>query len=98
MNSTDSLALVRKILKSDQNLPFDPSPALLHTELQSLWKQCALLTVLPEDGEKQGGEEEEEEKEGKEESEQDREILRTERRKRRQSSMKEVSLCEATLM
>jgi len=61
-------------------MTFDPSTALLHADLQSLWKQCALLTALPGHGEE-------------EESQQDREILRTER-KRRQSSMKEVGPCE----
>ncbi|XP_068565583.1 REC8 meiotic recombination protein b [Cebidichthys violaceus] len=55
-----------------------PCGSLLHTDLQSLWKQCASLTALP------GHEEEEEE------SQQDREILRTER-KRRQSSAREIS-------
>lgn len=69
-------------------MPFDPFTALLHADLQSLWKQSALLTVLPGHDEKQRGEEEEDE-EAAGESEQDREILRTER-KRRQSSMREV--------
>lgn len=77
-----------KIQNTHQNLPFDLSTALLHADLQSLWKQCATIIVLPG----QSGEEEE----GRGESEQDREILRTER-KRRQSSMREVSLCEGTL-
>ncbi|XP_034415892.1 REC8 meiotic recombination protein b [Cyclopterus lumpus] len=54
-----------------------PCGSLLHADLQSLWKQCASPTDLP-------GHEEEEE------SQQDREILRTER-KRRQSSMREIS-------
>lgn len=97
VSSAGSSALVRQIKKSDQNLSFDPSPAVLHADLQSLWKQCASLTVLPEYGEKQRGEEEEKEDEVKVESEQDREILRTERRRRRHSSMKEVGLCEGTL-
>ncbi|KAI3355146.1 hypothetical protein L3Q82_018014, partial [Scortum barcoo] len=61
-----------------------PCGSLLHADLQSLWKQCALLTVLPGHGQKQRGEE------ARRESEQDREILRTER-KRRHSSMKEIS-------
>ncbi|XP_031705629.1 REC8 meiotic recombination protein b [Anarrhichthys ocellatus] len=54
-----------------------PCGSLLHTDLQSLWKQCTSLTTLP-------GHEEEEE------SQHDREILRTER-KRRQSSAREIS-------
>ncbi|XP_070784582.1 REC8 meiotic recombination protein b [Enoplosus armatus] len=62
-----------------------PCGSLPHADLQSLWKQCASLTVLPGHGEKHRGAEEEEE-----ESEQDREILRTER-KRRHSSMREIS-------
>lgn len=54
-----------------------------------------MLTTLPGPQEKQReGEEEEEEARGQ--SEQDREILRTER-KRRHSSMKEVSLSEGTV-
>ncbi|KAM6908101.1 REC8 meiotic recombination protein b [Lycodopsis pacificus] len=52
-----------------------PCGSLLHTDLQSLWKQCASLTALP-------GHEEE--------SQHDREILRTER-KRRQSRAREIS-------
>ncbi|XP_071764984.2 REC8 meiotic recombination protein b [Centroberyx gerrardi] len=66
-----------------------PSGSLLHPDLQSLWKQCAQLTVLPRHGEKDRGEEEDDE-------EQDREILRAER-KRRHSSMKEVDLVESGL-
>ncbi|KAM9337560.1 REC8 meiotic recombination protein b [Symphorus nematophorus] len=62
-----------------------PCGSLLHADLQSLWKQHASLTVLPGQGEEQRGEEMEEE-----ESEQDREVLRTER-KRRHSSMREIS-------
>ncbi|KAL3040922.1 hypothetical protein OYC64_011832 [Pagothenia borchgrevinki] len=62
-----------------------PCGALVNADLLSLWKQCALLTSLPGLG---GGEEEEERARGG--SEQDREILRTER-KRRQSSMREIS-------
>ncbi|KAM6971256.1 REC8 meiotic recombination protein b [Tautogolabrus adspersus] len=62
-----------------------PCGSLLHSDLQSLWKQCASLTSLPAyGGNERGG------KEGEEESEQDREILRTER-KRRHSSMREIS-------
>ncbi|XP_026218374.1 REC8 meiotic recombination protein b isoform X1 [Anabas testudineus] len=69
-----------------------PCGSLVHTDLQSLWKQCALLIVLPEDEEKQREKEEDDEEEGTVESEQDREILRTERgRRRRHSSMKELS-------
>ncbi|XP_033988162.1 REC8 meiotic recombination protein b [Trematomus bernacchii] len=62
-----------------------PCGALVNADLLSLWKQCALLTSLPG---LWGGEEEEERARGG--SEQDREILRTER-KRRQSSMREIS-------
>ncbi|XP_073343959.1 REC8 meiotic recombination protein b [Pagrus major] len=62
-----------------------PCGSLTDADLQALWKQHALLAVLPGNGEKQRGEEEDEE-----ESEHDREILRTER-KRRYSSMKEIS-------
>lgn len=80
---------MEKIQNPDQNLPLEPSTALLYADLQSLWKQRASLAVLPEHGEKHRGEEEEEEARG--ESEQDREILRTER-KRRYSSMREVGL------
>nr|XP_020497287.1 meiotic recombination protein REC8 homolog [Labrus bergylta] len=66
-----------------------PCGSLLHSDLQSLWKQCASLTSLPAyGGNERGGNEGEEE--GREESEQDREILRTER-KRRHSSMREIS-------
>uniref|UniRef100_UPI0037E7D45E REC8 meiotic recombination protein b n=1 Tax=Semicossyphus pulcher TaxID=241346 RepID=UPI0037E7D45E len=65
-----------------------PCGSLLHTDLQSLWKQCASLTVLSVYGENQRGEEDKEGVRG--ESEQDREILRTER-KRRHSSMREIS-------
>ncbi|XP_054479272.1 REC8 meiotic recombination protein b [Anoplopoma fimbria] len=62
-----------------------PCGSLLHSDLQSLWRQCASLTAQPgHEGEKSGEEEEEEE------SQRDREILRTER-KRRQSSMREIS-------
>ncbi|XP_049912889.1 REC8 meiotic recombination protein b [Epinephelus moara] len=67
-----------------------PCGSLLHADLQSLWKQCASITVLPGPGEKQRGEEEEEEEEARGESEQDREILRAER-KRRHSSRREIS-------
>ncbi|KAF1372874.1 hypothetical protein PFLUV_G00254420 [Perca fluviatilis] len=67
-----------------------PCGSLIHADLQSLWKQCASLTVLPGHGGQQGGEEEEEEEEARGESEQDRETLRTER-KRRHSSMREIS-------
>ncbi|KAL6098017.1 rec8 [Pungitius sinensis] len=59
-----------------------PCGALLHTDLQSLWKQCASLTALP--GHKGGLCEEEGD------SQQDREILRSER-KRRQASVRELS-------
>ncbi len=87
---------MKNIQNTDQNLLFDPSAALFHADLQSLWKQCASLTVLPGRGGKKREEEEEEvEEEARGESEQDREILRTER-KRRHSSMKEVGLCEGT--
>lgn len=78
----------------DQNLPFEPSTALLHADLQSLWKERASLTVLPGRGEKRR-EEEEEEEEARGESEQYREILRTER-KRGHSSLREVGLCQGT--
>ncbi|KAK5898339.1 hypothetical protein CgunFtcFv8_015764 [Champsocephalus gunnari] len=65
-----------------------PCGALVNVDLLSLWKQCALLTSLPGLG---GGEEEDEEEErARGGSEQDREILRAER-KRRQSSMREIS-------
>ncbi|XP_034022355.1 REC8 meiotic recombination protein b [Thalassophryne amazonica] len=61
-----------------------PSGSLLHTDLQSLWKQCALLPTLHT---YQGGEEEkDEEEESTGHSEQDREILR----RMRQSGMKEM--------
>lgn len=70
-------------------LPFALSTALLHSDLQTLWKQQASLAVLPKQ-EKEKGEEEEEE-EGRLGSEQEREIMRAER-KRRDSSMKEVGL------
>ncbi|XP_074478172.1 REC8 meiotic recombination protein b [Sebastes fasciatus] len=66
-----------------------PCGSLIHADLQSLWKQCASITVLRGHGDKQTWEEEEEE-EARGESEQDREILRTER-KRRLSSMREMS-------
>ncbi|XP_029313890.1 REC8 meiotic recombination protein b [Cottoperca gobio] len=58
-----------------------PCGSLLDADLQSLWKQCAVLNALPghERGEEATGE-----------SEQDREILRIER-KRRHSSMREMS-------
>ncbi|KAM4606574.1 REC8 meiotic recombination protein b [Polymixia lowei] len=36
-----------------------PSSSLLHSDLQSLWKQCAHLTTLPRSGDKPRGEEEE---------------------------------------
>lgn len=67
--------------KGNNNKPYPltPSAALLHTDLQSLWKQSALLTVLPGHKEKQRGEGEQD-KEGPGESEHDREILRTERK------------------
>ncbi|KAM8823608.1 REC8 meiotic recombination protein b [Spinachia spinachia] len=59
-----------------------PCGSLLHTDVQSLWKQCASLTALPRHkGGLRGGEEE---------SQRDREILRSER-KRRQSSVRELS-------
>ncbi|XP_010779262.1 REC8 meiotic recombination protein b [Notothenia coriiceps] len=64
-----------------------PCGALVNADLLSLWKQCALLTPLPGLG---GGEEEDEEERARGGSEQDREILRAER-KRRQSSMREIS-------
>nr|QWV53788.1 meiotic recombination protein [Dicentrarchus labrax] len=67
-----------------------PCGCLLHADLQSLWKQRALLTVLSGNGEKGEEEEEEEEAAARGESEQDREILRAER-KRRHSSMREIS-------
>ncbi|KAM7370063.1 hypothetical protein PAMP_011348 [Pampus punctatissimus] len=66
-----------------------PCGSLVHTDLHSLWKQCASLTTLPGPEENQRGEEEEDGEEAGGESEQDREILRTER-KRRHSSMKEL--------
>ncbi|XP_036935557.1 REC8 meiotic recombination protein b isoform X2 [Acanthopagrus latus] len=62
-----------------------PCGSHIDAELQALWKQHALLAVPPGHGDEQRGEEEDEE-----ESEQDREILRTER-KRKYSSMKEMS-------
>ncbi|XP_030254189.1 REC8 meiotic recombination protein b [Sparus aurata] len=62
-----------------------PCGSHIDAELQALWKQHALLAVLPGHRDKQRGEEEDEE-----ESEQDREVLRTER-KRRHSNMKEIS-------
>ncbi|XP_053268733.1 REC8 meiotic recombination protein b [Pleuronectes platessa] len=62
--------------------PCEPLP---HTDLQLLWKQCALLTALPVLGENQSGEmEEEEEEEARGASEQEQEILR-------HSSMKQLS-------
>lgn len=64
-----------------------PCGSLLHSDLQTLWKQQASLAVLPKQ-EKEKGEEEEEE-EGRLGSEQEREIMRAER-KRRDSSMKEI--------
>ncbi|KAK2859322.1 hypothetical protein Q5P01_003942 [Channa striata] len=67
-----------------------------HVDLQSLWKQYALITVLPECGEKQREEKEEEGEEVKGESEQDKEILRTER-SRRHSGMKEVAALDVIL-
>ncbi|XP_029979804.1 REC8 meiotic recombination protein b [Sphaeramia orbicularis] len=60
-----------------------PCGPLLHCDLQSLWKHCAALAVVPGQEKKRREEEEEEE------SEQEREILRTER-KRRHSTMKEI--------
>lgn len=88
------------VLPSNSNdnktYPLTPSAALLHTDLQSLWKQSALLTVLPGHKEKQRGEGEED-KEGPGESEHDREILRTER-KRRHSSMSQVGHYEGTTL
>ena len=71
----------------------DPSTALHHADLHSLWKQCASLTALSGCEKNQRWEDEEEEEDEKRE---DREILRTER-KRRHSSMKEVSLSEGTV-
>ncbi|KAK5850136.1 hypothetical protein PBY51_014411 [Eleginops maclovinus] len=65
-----------------------PCGALINADLLSLWKQCALLTTLPGHGR---GEEEDEEEAARGGSEQDRETLRTER-KRRQSSMREISI------
>uniref|UniRef100_A0A8D3BDH3 REC8 meiotic recombination protein b n=1 Tax=Scophthalmus maximus TaxID=52904 RepID=A0A8D3BDH3_SCOMX len=68
-----------------------PCGCLPHADLQLLWKQCALLTVLPAQGGKRSEEMEEgeEEAEGaRGESEQEREILRTERR---HSDMKQIS-------
>nr|XP_020470997.1 meiotic recombination protein REC8 homolog [Monopterus albus] len=62
----------------------NPCTSLIQEDLMSLWKKCAVLTVLPDHEKKQRGEEEEE-------SEQNREILRTER-KRRHSSLKEISV------
>lgn len=75
-------------------MPCDPSTALLHYDLQSLWKHSATLTLLLGPEEKERGEEDEDE-EAAGESKQDREILRTER-KRRKSSMREVGLREVT--
>lgn len=72
----------------------DPSTALLHSDLQSLWKHSAKLTVMPGPEKKERGKEEEDE-EAAGESKQDTEILRTER-KRRKSSMREVGLREVT--
>lgn len=88
---------MKQIQITDQNLLFDLSAALLHADLQSLWKQCASITILPGPGEKQIGVEEEEEEEARGESEQDREILRAER-KRRHSSRREVGLCEGAFL
>nr|XP_040023813.1 REC8 meiotic recombination protein b isoform X1 [Gasterosteus aculeatus aculeatus] len=59
-----------------------PCGSLLNTDLQSLWKQSASLTALHGHSGGLWGEEEE--------SQRDREILRTER-KRRQSSVREIS-------
>ncbi|CAK6951903.1 REC8 meiotic recombination protein b [Scomber scombrus] len=70
-----------------------PCGSLLHADLHSLWKQCASLTALSGCVKNQMWEDEEEEED---ENREDREILRTER-KRRHSSMKEVSLSEAML-
>uniref|UniRef100_A0A4W6EJP7 REC8 meiotic recombination protein b n=1 Tax=Lates calcarifer TaxID=8187 RepID=A0A4W6EJP7_LATCA len=64
-----------------------PCGSLPHADLQSLWKQHAVLSVLPARGEKQRREKAEVE-EARGESEQDREVLRTERR---HSGMREVS-------
>ncbi|XP_059182742.1 REC8 meiotic recombination protein b [Centropristis striata] len=67
-----------------------PCGSIPHADLLSLWKQRALITVLPGHGAEQREEGEEEEEAVRGESEQDREILRTER-KRRHSSMREIS-------
>ncbi|GLD73792.1 meiotic recombination protein REC8 homolog [Lates japonicus] len=64
-----------------------PCGSLPHADLQSLWKQRAVLSVLPARGEKQRREKAEVE-EARGESEQDREVLRTERK---HSGMREVS-------
>ncbi|KAF7667317.1 hypothetical protein LDENG_00067570 [Lucifuga dentata] len=68
-----------------------PCGSLLHTDLQSLWKQCILLQY-----EKHRGEKEDEEEEAREESVQDREELRTERARIR-SGMREATVSDVIL-
>jgi len=62
-----------KLPITSQPLLFNPSAALLHDDLSSLWKRQASLTILPGSGDEQRAEGE---------SEHDMEILRTERRRR----------------
>ncbi|XP_034562878.1 REC8 meiotic recombination protein b isoform X2 [Notolabrus celidotus] len=85
VNLAEVLLDLPSLTKHPAQLFTAPCGSLHHTDLQTLWKKCATLATYEE-----LWREEREEEEVQGGSEQDREILRAER-KRRQSSMKEIS-------